>query len=486
MLIETQGAIDVSSGLPSSSSTSERVIVIGTLVCVLAALLRRSFVLLPGVDRSSRRSSSLTEPLVPARLKADAELYQLLERHKNAQNALRCQSLDAFRGLTLCLMVFVNYGGGGFAVFTHSVWDGLTIADLVFPWFAWILGFSVFLSSCSRRDESTVQTFVGIGQRTAKLFVLGLFINNGDSWSDWRIPGVLQALSAAYMVVAVADWGLSRRPGRSYKQQHVSKFVGWHAVFGVIPLVLINLLLTFKLPVPGCPTGYIGPGGLADDGAYQNCTGGAHLYVDSLVFGQHHLFQTPTCQKRYQTGPYDPEGLLNWLMVATAAYIGYLQGALFMIIQELSDRPTIEVRRRQIRHLVVCGSSFVLLSAGSGGLWVFPSGPWIPLNKNLWSLSYVLLSSGLSAWLLALFVKLIDSAASLKWPGVACVAVGRNSIAIYVMHEVCQHFAPFAPKPVKVGEEIPHLELLLFNLVGVVTWVVLAQWMDRNEIYIKI
>ncbi|KAE9025669.1 hypothetical protein PF002_g6582 [Phytophthora fragariae] len=431
MLIETQGAIDVSSGLPASSSTSERVIVIGTLVCVLAALLRRSFVLLPGVDRSSRRSSSLTEPLVPARLKADAELYQLLERHKNAQNALRCQSLDAFRGLTLCLMVFVNYGGGGFAVFTHSVWDGLTVADLVFPWFAWILGFSVFLSSCSRRDESTVQTFVGIGQRTAKLFVLGLFINNGDSWSDWRIPGVLQALSAAYMVVAVADWGLSRRSGRSYKQQHVSKFVGWHVVFGVIPLVLINLLLTFKLPVPGCPTGYIGPGGLADDGAYQNCTGGAHLYVDSLVFGQHHLFQTPTCQKRYQTGPYDPEGLLNWLMVATAAYIGYLQAS----------------------------SCSALGAEGSGSS---PAGPGFHSTRTC------------------------GRYPSLKWPGVACVAVGRNSIAIYVMHEVCQHFAPFAPKPVEGGEEIPRLEFLLYNLVGVVTWVVVAQWMDRNEIYIKI
>ncbi|KAG6579811.1 Heparan-alpha-glucosaminide N-acetyltransferase [Phytophthora cinnamomi] len=472
--------------LSSSSTTSERVVVIGTLGCVLAALLRRSFMLARGVDRTSRRSSSLTEPLVPPRLKADSDLYQLLERHKNAQNALRCQALDAFRGLTLCLMVFVNYGGGGFAVCTHSAWDGLTVADLVFPWFAWILGFSLFLSSSSRRDESIVRTFAGIGQRTIKLFVLGLFINNGDSWSDWRIPGVLQALSAAYLIVAVADWGLSRRPGRIFQQYHVSKFVGWHFMCGVIPLVFLNLVLTFKLPVPGCPTGYIGPGGLADDGAYRNCTGGAHLYVDTLVFGRQHLFQTPTCQQRYQTGPYDPEGLLNWLMVATTAYIGYLQGALFMITQELSNAPTSEVRRRQIRNLVVCGSALVLLSVVSGGLWAFPRGPWIPLNKNLWSLSYVQLSSGLAAWLLALLVKLIDGAASVKWWGTACIAVGRNSIALYIMHEVCQHFAPFSPKPLRMTEEITHLEVLLYNLVGVVTWVVVAQWLDLHEIFIKI
>ncbi|GMF55189.1 unnamed protein product [Phytophthora fragariaefolia] len=274
---------------------------------------------------------------------------------------------------------------------------------------------------------------MGIAQRTMKLFILGLFINKADNWSDWRIPGVLQALSAAYLIVSVADWGLSRRPGRSFSQNHVSKFVGWHFVFGVIPLILVNLLITFTLPVPGFPTGYIGPGGLADGGEYRNCTGGAHLYVDSLVFEIQHLLQTPTCQQRYKTGPYDPEGLLNWLMVATTAYAGYLQGALFMIIQELSTTPAAEVQNRHTRHLVVCGSGLVLLSVLGGGLWVFPSGPWIPLNKNLWSLSYVLLSSGLAAWLLALLVKLIDGAESVKWSGAVCVAVGRNSISIYVM-----------------------------------------------------
>lgn len=95
--------------------------------------------------------------------------------------------------------------------------------------------------------------------------------------------------------------------------------------------------------MPGCPMGYIGPGSLADDGAYRNCTGGAHLYVASLVFGQHHLLQTPTCQQRYQAGPYDLEVLLNWLMVVTTAYLGYLQGALFMITQELTNAPASEV-----------------------------------------------------------------------------------------------------------------------------------------------
>ncbi|KAH7470622.1 Heparan-alpha-glucosaminide N-acetyltransferase [Phytophthora ramorum] len=357
----------------------------------------------------------------------------------NTGNSLRCRALDAFRGLTLCLMVFVNYGGGGVAVFKHSVWDGLTMADLVFPWFAWIMGFSTFLSSSGRR-----YSLIRAIQRAVKLFALGLFVNNGDSWSEWRIPGVLQSLSVAYLAVTVASWCFPRHNHGAANQHRMWGFVSWHLMFGVIPLTVTNLLLTFALHVPGCPTGYIGPG-------------------DTVVFGLHHVFKTPTCQQRYQTGPYDPEGFLNWLMVAATAYIGYLQAALFTEGREQHNFALDEVHKHRIRHLLVSGSGLVLLSIACGGLWLFPGGPWIPLNKNLWSLSTV----G-------------------AWRGAPFNSVGKNSIAIYVMHETCQHFAPFAAKPVTVGEDVPHFELLFFNLVGMFTWIVVAQWMDLQRIFIKV
>ncbi|OWZ15655.1 hypothetical protein PHMEG_00010670 [Phytophthora megakarya] len=394
-------------------------------VVVLLALLCQSFKFACEFKRDARRTSSLSEPLVPPRLKSDSGLYQLLERHKPS----RYEAVDAFRGLTLILMVFVNYGGGGFAIFTHSVWDGLTIADLVFPWFAWILGFSVFLSSSSGGSMSKLQTLMQIGLRTTKLFLVGLFVNNGDNWSTWRIPGVLQALSVAYLIVGVADCCL---PTESSK----NRVLVWHVVLGLLPLVIVNLLLTFTLHVPGCPTGYIGPGGLADGGVYRNCTGGAHLYVDSLVFGVQHIFQTPTCQPRYQTGPYDPEGLLNWLMVAATAYFGYLQAALFIRARDQLLISPNDAQNWQLRHLLLSGAGLILLSIMSGGLWVFPGGPRIPLNKNLWSFSYVLLSSGLAAWLLSLlvrFINCVDGGTHLKWSGAPFTSVGKNSIAIYVM-----------------------------------------------------
>ncbi|KAG3030854.1 hypothetical protein PC128_g2907 [Phytophthora cactorum] len=462
---------------------TERAVLVVTLVFALVVLLRKSFQLANEFNRISRRSSSITEPFMPPRLKSDSGLYELLDRHKNRGKAERCQALDAFRGLTLSLMVFVNYGGGGFAIFTHSIWDGLTVADLVFPWFAWVLGFSVFLSSDSTQSTSKLEAIGRIGQRTVKLFVLGLFINNGDSWSEWRIPGVLQALSAAYLIVAAADWFLPLH-GRNVASKY--RVLVWHLVLGVLPLVLVNLLLTFTLHVPGCPTGYLGPGGIADGGAYRNCTGGAHLYVDSLVFGLDHIFQSPTCQKRYQTGPYDPEGLLNWLMVAATAYFGYLQAALITVIQEQSQTSTNGVQNRQLRVLLASGTGLLLLSIVTGGLWIFPRDPWIPLNKNLWSLSYVLLSSGLASWLLALLIKLIDGEARVKWSGAPCTSMGKNSIVIYGMHEVFQDFAPFAAKPLKAGGGIPQFELLLYNVVGLLTWIVVAQWMDLQKIFIKV
>ncbi|KAI9923302.1 hypothetical protein PsorP6_001611 [Peronosclerospora sorghi] len=400
---------------------------------------------------------------------------------RNVSNPSRCHALDRFRGLTLCLMVFVNYGGaprlrschpsirlahsiravcdvtgGGFSLFQHSVWDGLTLADLIFPWyvcvggprmatyrrrgahtflgigrFAWILGFSIFFTSLSRRPTSSTPLSVSrIGKRTLRLWMLGLFVNNGTNWSAWRLPGVLQALGVAYCLVALADACLPYS-----KRCHRLLFLFWHGILGILPLVLVNLLLTFQLPVPGCPTGYIGPGGSADDGAYRNCTGGAHFYLDAMVFGLEHLFQTPTCQKRYETGPYDPEGLLNWFMVSATAYFGYLQAFVFTTCAGSSPMTRTDIwKNTQLRHLMVSGSGFILLSIATGGLWIFPHGPWIPLNKNLWSLSYVLLSSGLAAWILALFVWSGDRGdTNADWSGAPCLSMGKNSIVIYVM-----------------------------------------------------
>jgi predicted acyltransferase len=79
--------------------------------------------------------------------------------------------------MSLVIMIFVNYGGGGYWFFDHSVWNGLTVADLVFPWFIWIMGVSMVFSFHGRRKDSTVKTIYQILRRTVILFAVGLFLD---------------------------------------------------------------------------------------------------------------------------------------------------------------------------------------------------------------------------------------------------------------------------------------------------------------------
>lgn len=121
----------------------------------------------------------------------------------SAKKPARLHSLDTFRGLTLCLMIFVNYGGGGYWFFEHADWHGLTFADLLFPWFMWMMGVSMALSF-----EAMAVKNVPIGtlwrkmlRRTFILFWLGMFLANGYELKTWRIPGVLQYFSVSYFLV---------------------------------------------------------------------------------------------------------------------------------------------------------------------------------------------------------------------------------------------------------------------------------------------
>jgi len=89
----------------------------------------------------------------------------------------------------------------------------------------------------------------------------------------------------------------------------------------------VYLLLRFFLPVPGCPTGYAGAGGLADQGAYDpSCVGGAAGYLNILLFGPKHSYGGPTCKDTYGCGPYDPEGAMGALMASWMAWLGLSAG----------------------------------------------------------------------------------------------------------------------------------------------------------------
>jgi hypothetical protein len=140
-----------------------------------------------------------------------SSLRRLDEDHETKERLL---SVDIFRGVTLAAMVFVNYGGGGYWYFRHSVrWNGVTFADLIFPWFVWTLGISIALATHSTLSakKKKILTWGMVLMRSGKLLALGLFLNNGINLKKWRFLGVLQYLSIANMYTSATILMTSKR-----------------------------------------------------------------------------------------------------------------------------------------------------------------------------------------------------------------------------------------------------------------------------------
>lgn len=246
---------------------------------------------------------------------------------------------------------------------------------------------------------------LNVAKRSAILFFLGLVINSVGGHNDlrtFRIPGVLQRFSLSYLIVGLCEVlmaNLSSHPADANPAGNAVKW--WWSLRDIrlgqwsIALCLIGLhcVLTFCLPVPGCPTGYLGPGGISQKGQFYNCTGGAARVVDISIFGQSHIYQNPTAKRIYDTNqPYDPEGLLGTLTSAFIVILGVQCGYTLTTFHDWQPRA-----RRWLFWSV-------FLSAIAGGLCGFSKNQGIiPLNKNLWSLSFVC-GMGSMAFLLLTFM----------------------------------------------------------------------------------
>lgn len=390
----------------------------------------------------------------------------------------RLRSLDTFRGICIVLMIFVNYGGGKYWFFMHSKWNGLTVADLVFPWFMWIMGASIALSLQSqlRRVISKTKIFWKITKRAVVLFSIGLILNSkhglGCELSQMRILGVLQRFGVAYFIVATLQL-LSEKPGDVYQ------FEAWASLRDVIPywpqwifisaLVATHELITFLLPVPGCPTGYLGPGGLHLNSSFPNCTGGAAGYIDRLALGENHLYKTPTCRVLYETSvPYDAEGILGYLTAILVVFLGLQAGKIITMYPVHLDR----IKRWTVCAIVTGGIAALLCECSQND-------GWIPVNKNLWSLSYVLATSSMAFVLLVLCYVLVDMRS--LWSGSPFVYPGMNAILLYIGHEVTEEWFPWSiPVP------NTHASQLYMDIWGTGLWIVISVWLYYCNIFIVI
>ena len=365
----------------------------------------------------------------------------------------RFKALDVFRGITICLMIIVNTPGDyqyTFGPLLHANWHGFTPTDLVFPSFLFAVGTAFAFVKERWATKSLSDVFGKILKRTLLIFLLGYlmywfpFVKWDESgaltsfpFGETRILGVLQRIALCYFAGALLVYYFSKRN-----------------------LILISGILLF---------GYWAL--LAGFGDYTQEGNFARTF-DLWVFGPNHLYHGDGL-------PFDPEGLLSTLPAIVNVLAGYLAG--HYIIKE-------GLNYERLAKLLIAGA----LCLGGAYLWDL----LLPINKKLWTSSYVLLTIGLDLIILSLIIYTTDFITK-KWEYNFFEIFGKNSLAIYLLSEYLAITLLF----IRVdGEKSlfrfiyesgfewigPYWGSLVFALVFMLVCWSVGWMLDRKKIYIRV
>lgn len=279
----------------------------------------------------------------------------------------RLTSLDALRGMAIAGMIFVNAAGADvWSELRHAGWDGVTLADLVFPMFLFAMGASMALG----RPPSTRR----VVRRVAILFAIGLVLNALTTPGPLRYGGVLQRIAVDYAIAAA----IIRLPKRAIVAISVAVLVGY-----------TGILLAFG------------------HGPMDSAAGS----VDRWLFGRAHL---------NAGGLYDPEGLISTLASVVTVLIGFLVGDWIRRAARIAMTP--------IRLLASAG---VLAAIGA------VLSALVPLNKKLWSPSFILVTAAFSILVFACTFWLCDVGKNRgRWLAVPFSIMGANALLLYVISEL--------------------------------------------------
>lgn len=310
----------------------------------------------------------------------------------------RFLALDVFRGMTICFMIIVNTNGSGavpFAPLLHATWHGFTPTDLVFPSFLFAVGNAMSFSLDKYRQISDAAFLRKIFKRTFLIFLFGYLmywfpffrLDNAGSvisapLSHTRIMGVLQRIALSYFFASLLIHYLSSRKV-------------------IIGSVILLTGYWFLLLLFGNST------------QPYSLLGNAGLYFDKFLMGNDHLYHGERI-------PFDPEGWLSTMPAIVNVIIGYYAG----------------------RFIQKKGKGYDTLAKLMlvGCLFIFTALCWnmiFPINKKLWTSSFVLLTTGLDLLILStlMYVIEIKNWVNDKWSNFFLV-FGRNSLFIYILSEL--------------------------------------------------
>ena len=380
----------------------------------------------------------------------------------------RYYSLDVFRGATVALMILVNNPGSWAHIYSpleHASWHGCTPTDLVFPFFLFAVGNALSFVMPKLQNASAAEFWTKITKRTLLIFGIGLFLNWSPflKWSDailvfkpWenvRILGVLQRIALCYFFASIIIY---------YGKSRIALFIG-------MMILVIYWVLNYSLGAAGHPFSLSGYFGNAID---QSILGVTHIYKGEGV-------------------PFDPEGLTSTLPAIVQVILGFLVGEYIQLKGKNYE---------MLSQVLLTGVVLVLV----GYIWDFS----FPINKKIWTSSYVLYTSGLAMITLGMLIYLLEfKNAKGVWSRFFDV-FGKNPLFVFVL-------SGFLPRVLALLRWVDHVDAegkpvytnalpwfyehicknvasdlrigsFLYALCIIAFFGILAYFLDKKKIYIKV
>lgn len=364
----------------------------------------------------------------------------------------RLVSLDIFRGMTIAGMILVNNPGTWghiYAPLRHADWHGWTPTDLVFSFFLFIVGVSMVFSFTSRQKKGDPRSvlFAHVARRSSIIFALGLFLNGFPFFelATLRIPGVLQRIAVCYLFAALIVLTTGRRG----------------LIVAICALLVAYWAMMTFIPVPGYGVGRL------------DAVGNLAAYLDRWLMSGH-LWKPA----------WDPEGMLSTLPAIATTLLGALAGQWLR-----STRPP----QTKAAGMLAMGAAGLL----AGQLLH----PLFPINKNLWTSSYVVFTAGFALVLLGVCYWLVDVKGYRRW-GTSFVILGVNAIAVFTLSGLVARLCTVLKTTLPEGRLVtlktyvfesffaplasPVNASLLFALAYVLSWLGAMWLLYRRRIFIRI
>jgi predicted acyltransferase len=326
----------------------------------------------------------------------------------------RLASIDAFRGATIAGMIIVINPGSWKYIYTplrHADWNGLTLADLVYPFFLFIVGVSITFSFSKILEQNISKKYLypKIIKRTIILFLLGLFINSFPDFDlqNIRIMGVLQRIAICYLIVSFLF--LNTKLSTQVILSILFLFIYW----AIMELVLVP------------EVGY---------GIYEKGRNAA-AYLDKFILAGH---------MGYYEKMGEPEGFISTLPSLSTTLFGVFTG--YLLKKKENPYKTISL-------LLASGIVGIII----GLIWSI----WLPINKNLWTNSYSVLTAGLALVVYAFFYYFVDVLSYKKYAK-PFIVFGTNAITVYVLSIVVAKLINL-PKFISADGNSYHIKALFYN-----------------------